>query len=853
MKILQHLPAALILLASLNSYSQKSRQADSIKVAAYPQYNQVSGLHKALYGKNYRDIWAIPVKMKVFHLSKEKGGLAITELGGGNQTRSLRLKDSAGNQWALRTVQKYPARALPAYLKGTIVQDVLQDEVSTSHPYAALTVPPMAEALGIPHSNPQIVYVPDDPGLGKYRKEFANQVFLFEEHEPPLGAKTIKTEKLQDKLQEDHDNRADQKLLLRARLLDMIIGDWDRHGDQWRWQKLKDSLGDNFIPVPRDRDKVFYTTSGLFPSFAAKGKPQLQPFRDHIKNPGKWNYNARFFDLYFLNSLSEQDWIEQVNYVKAHLTDQVITNAIKLLPRDIYAVSGPQLTKTVIARRNNIQEDALQYYRFLSKNVDITASDKKEQFIIDEQTDGNITVTIRKLKKDSTGSVIFQRTFDKAVTHEIRLYGMGGKDAFIVTGSTPSKIKVRMIGGDDEDSFQVDNNLHNRGRLYVYDRSDQKNNLPSSSSAHILTSTDTTVNEYNKEAFKYDRSSPYVSLGYNTEDGVRILGGYVIEKQGFRKEPYAYRQEFQVGYTLSRQSFIFNYKGDFKKIWGDNDLGVNIISRGPRNVNNFFGLGNQVEFDNTGKHVFNYYRNRYDYSVADIRLYHQYNKWQLSWGVTSEYYNSSAANNQNLFFGEYNQTHPELNLFATKIYAGLVGGLVYDSRNSAKYPTSGVEWKTNITGLTGVNLSNHTNGQILSTFNFYWNPDRDSILVIANRTGAGHYAGKGEFFQQMNLGGPLSLQGYHTSRFIGNTIVFNNLELRLKLFDLHSYLLPSTWGLIAFNDAGRVWLPGEISHTWHDSYGGGFYLIPYKAFLLSAVMGVSPDGPLLYLSSGFRF
>jgi len=162
-------------------------------------------------------------------------------------------------------------------------------------------------------------------------------------------------------------------------------------------------------------------------------------------------------------------------------------------------------------------------------------------------------------------------------------------------------------------------------------------------------------------------------------------------------------------------------------------------------------------------------------------------------------------------------------------------------------------WKNTLTGLKGLNIGDHTNGELLSVFSFYLNPGRDSILVIANRTGAGHFSGKGEFFQMMNLGGPLSLQGFHTSRFIGNSIVFNDLEVRLKLFDFNNYLLAGKLGMIVFNDTGRVWLPGESSNMVHDSYGGGLFISPYNKFILSAVIGHSPDGSLLYLASGFRF
>ena len=56
------------------------------------------------------------------------------------------VKDASGKQWVLRTIQKYPERGLPPTLRPTIAKDILQDQVSASHPYAALVVPPLAEA-----------------------------------------------------------------------------------------------------------------------------------------------------------------------------------------------------------------------------------------------------------------------------------------------------------------------------------------------------------------------------------------------------------------------------------------------------------------------------------------------------------------------------------------------------------------------------------------------------------------------------------------------------------------------------------------------------------------------------------
>ncbi|HEY9197062.1 MAG TPA: hypothetical protein VIM77_12385, partial [Mucilaginibacter sp.] len=138
-------------------------KGDSIKLAIEPEYNKVSNTHRFFLGENYRRLWAAPVTIRIFHLSAEKGGLTILQRGGGLQTKSLRLQDPTGQQWVLRTIQKYPEKGLPPDLRPTVAKDILQDQVSAAHPFSALTVPPLAAALGIPHSNPEIVYVPDDP------------------------------------------------------------------------------------------------------------------------------------------------------------------------------------------------------------------------------------------------------------------------------------------------------------------------------------------------------------------------------------------------------------------------------------------------------------------------------------------------------------------------------------------------------------------------------------------------------------------------------------------------------------------------------------------------------------------
>ena len=845
----------IFLSASFYTHAQSIKN-DSITIAVAPEYDKVSKLHRVLFGENYRKLWAVPVKIRVFHLQKEKGGLTILQTGGGMQTKSLRLRDPSGQEWVLRTVQKYPERKLPQNLRKTVAKDILQDQISTANPFAALTVPPMAEALHILHSNPEIVYVPDDPAFGKYRKDYANAVFLFEEREPLESDKTDNTTKVQAKLKDDNDVRFDDKMALRARLLDMIIGDWDRHDDQWRWDKEKKGKSTLYTPIPRDRDQVYYKTSGVFPWIVSHQwlKAKFQPFNDKIRDIKAWNLNGQYFDRYFLNQLSEADWKEQIAYVQTHLTNQVIENAFKRLPADIYKLSAPQLISTVKARRDNMASQGIEYYKFLSQIVEIPMSDKKENFDIREETNGQIKVTINKItKEDSIAQVVYTRSFDPGVTKEIRLYGFDGKDVFKVTGDGKSPIKVRMIGGGGVDTFTIANTVKNKGRLYIYDRSDKKNILPEKSAAKLRLSIDTAVNNYVKDNYRFDRFEPIILGHYNNDYGLSLVAGFSYTKHGFQKEPYAYRHELLVDYSLVRHSYLITYEGEFKKAIGNNDLSININSRAPNSVNNFFGIGNESQFIDKGNREIEYYRNRYDLINADIKLTHTYGSFKVNGGLAAQYYTGAQDKNRRKFLNAYNSDNPQEGVFAHQYYAGLVAGTDLDTRDNRNRPTKGIYWHTTVKGLQQIGNGDDRFGQIISEFNFYLNPGKDSVFTISNRTGAGTTLGNAAFYQQLKLGGLHTLRGFHTWRFTGKTMAYNDLELRLKVLDFNSYLFPGSVGVLGFNDIGRVWSPNESSSQWHDGYGFGVYLIPADLISIQFAKGYSKEGSISYLSIGYNF
>lgn len=369
------------------SSTAQARQADSVVACASKRYSVPSVTQKVFIGSNYRALWALPVKMKVFHMKEEKGGFTIAELGGGMQTKNLHLKDKNGKEWALRSVDKTVDKAMQAEgIKIGIVKNVAQDMISAANPYGALTVPPMAQALGVVTPSPELFFVPDDPAFGKYRSMFANTVCLLEERKPVVRSsdKVLSTEDLRKQMKKHPgDVMIDEKALLQARLLDMLIGDWDRHDSQWLWAYPK---GDkkHIYPIPHDHDQAFFNSDGMLVKM-------VTPFTmKHIVGYGmdskrikKLNRKEWKFDRLFLKDLTEEDWRSGIQTFQSRLTDGVLYEAVHRLPPEVYHRYGDDLLERLKNRRNTMSEYAMDYYHFLIKEIPIPP--------IDESTDNKKT------------------------------------------------------------------------------------------------------------------------------------------------------------------------------------------------------------------------------------------------------------------------------------------------------------------------------------------------------------------------------------------------------------------------------------------------------------------------------
>src|SRR5258706_10180290 len=259
----------LLIACTITKSAQLSDTA--IMTAAGPEYKR-SSFYQSLWGHNYRKEWIAPLQFPILMLDTTYGGLTPYKEGGGHQSKSLHLKTKEEKEYAIRSVDKSLKVVIPKIFQNTFISDIVDDEISISHPYAALTVPALAEAAKIYHTNPRYVFIPQQPALDSFNKEYGNKLYLLEQRPDGdwsdadnLGSfkKFLSSETVQENIFEDNSREVDQKAFVKARLFDMFLGDWDRHEDQWKWGAIEKEKHIFYEPIPVDRDQPYSKIDGL--------------------------------------------------------------------------------------------------------------------------------------------------------------------------------------------------------------------------------------------------------------------------------------------------------------------------------------------------------------------------------------------------------------------------------------------------------------------------------------------------------------------------------------------------------------------------------------------------------------
>ncbi|MEQ8879403.1 MAG: BamA/TamA family outer membrane protein [Cyclobacteriaceae bacterium] len=838
-----------------------------------PISNQYHGFGKAHHfwlGQNYRSAWATPVEMSVFDIGTEHGGLEIVKLGGGNQTKSLRLEAKDGRQFVLRSLEKYTEKLLPDLLQSTIAGDILQDQISAANPYGAFAIPALADAAGIYHTNPKLVYVPDDPRFGKYRETFAGLPVLYEERPNDEiaeqffdgeGEDVKGTPDLIQELRDDNDEAVDQPFALRSRLFDMLIGDWDRHEDQWRWvRRDKEPQGHLWRPIPRDRDQAFFVNEGLVGWFASRRfiLPNSEGFDEYMNYPPGFNTSARFFDRTFLNGLSWEAWQQEIEFLQSQLNEEIFREAMQAWPDTIRELSAEKTVKVLEARLADMQRYARIHYLFILKEVEVVGTDKHEYFLVERLNPDQMRVTVHKRKKDGElEQVIYRRKFLATETNEIRLYGLGGEDVFEFKGVNAGKIRVRVIGGDDDDLVDASSVDGSGKRVLVYDTKDTK--LEGDRSVKSKLSDKPGVNFYNRTAFEYDKFIPLLNIQFNRDDGLFLGAGFIYTKEGWRKDPFEQKHQLTGNAALATGAVNLNYSGIFTDVVGSWDLVADLSLQQPYSVSNFFGFGNESDFDFDGEGIaaafddpIDFYRVRYNRSNTFLGLgkslgvsgNFEFGVQHLSFGL------DEAASNK--FIGDPASGVDAATLDDSYHFLGFKAELNLDTRDNTFIPSKGVTSDLSFRRYYGMNDDSENFTRMSGSFGIYVPLYPPKKIVIASQVGVEHLIGDATFYNTASIG-QQQVRGYRRNRFVGNTSFYNATDIRIHLINVKTYFLPMGIGIVGFHDVGRVWYNGESSDAWHRSQGFGVWLAPLNRVLATFHLAFSEEETLPLVTVGYQF
>ncbi|HEY0896486.1 MAG TPA: hypothetical protein VGE15_08055, partial [Sphingobacteriaceae bacterium] len=716
-------------------------------------------------------------------------------------------------------------------------------------------VPGMARAVGVFNVSPQLVYMPHSRILGPYLDEVGGKLGTIEARPDEdvsdfkifgNANNAVSTRKLYEELREDNDHMVDQEMFLRARLFDILIGDWDRHEDQWRWAEFKTEDGKLYKPIARDRDQAFPKYDGVIPKLMKVVIPDLQSFEKDFGDIAMLSIAARNLDRNLLNKLTARQWVTVATDVQQKLTDEVIEKSVRQMPEEAFDRSGREIIEKLKARRSQLVEAAKSYYQVLAREVTIAGSDKREFFLVN-RLDSATRVRVFKInKKDKIDTLLFDRTFFSGETDEINLFALDGKDSVRVEGRSGKDILVRVVGGAGEDAIHTDPGT---GRIVIFDNITDKNQINNEGSAKLRLSRLAWVNEYNVNSFQYDKAGPGPNADYNSDDGIFLGAGYTWRHYGFRKDPYAFQQKVSFLYAPRTNAHSVRYAGNFYSAFGyRQDLVLRINYNGPQYTFSYYGLGNSTM--NVGDDA-DFYRVRtrnFSFNTFYQKRFTQ--AFKAGIGPGYEYYRTEKPENRFVSSPEF----PQRNQIEDPSYYGTIRTFAnVDFVDSPTFPTSGVRWLTQADYFRELSSDPENFLQLRSKLSFYLTPNLTFPVTFALQVGGAKNFGDYKFFQANSLGGNTFLRGYRNNRFAGTSYLFQNSELRFRVHNFRNYIFTGNLGLFGFFDAGRVYSGEPENNTWHTGLGPGLWVNFYNKFMFSTAYGISGEGKYFTLKTGITF
>jgi len=831
---------------------------------------QKSGFYKWLWGKRYRDTYSTKISAKSVLLDTLMGGMTVVRKGGGTQSNSLRLADSTGKEYVMRGLRKnalnyiqsvgFKEQYVKDQLDETLTENLVLDVFTGSHPFAPFVIDDLSKSLDILHTTPRLYYVPKQKTFNQYTDTFGDQLYMIEEHPGDnhgelknfaFSDKLIGTDKMLRKLRSDEDFIIDQKAYIRARLFDMLIGDWDRHADQWRWATTKMNGKTIYQPVPRDRDQAF-SKMGDGTLFAIgrvliPTAKMLQSYDGDLKNEKWFNMEPYPLDVTLTSESDISVWESQAQYIQTHLNDSIIDAAFLDFPKELQNNTINTIKQHLKSRREKLLDIAKNYYKIVSNTTVVLGTDKDDWFDIERLSNGKTKIIGYRIKKGKKADIIFERTFTDSETKNIWLYALDDKDVIQVFGTGNASIKIYLVGGQNNDTYNIENGKN----IFVYDYK-SKNNTFKTNQRRIKLTDDYDINTFNVNKPKYNALASTPIIGYNPDDGIKLGLHGIYTVNGFKRNPFSQQHSIYGAYYFATNGFDLNYKGEFAQIFSNLNLGIEATLTSPNYSVNFFGFGNQTNNPNyENDNIYNLSYNRVKLSTLKIApsLIKRGDLGSLT-SLKLSFETIEVEQSRNRFINSYYNSHLIEN---RNSFLGIEFSYEYKNKDYKAFPTLGMAF--DITAGYKTNIDNSRDfGYIVPSFGMDYKLSSNGRLVFATKLKAHLTLGDDfEFYQAASLGASDGLRGYRNQRFTGKNAYYQLSDIRYLFGKMRTSILPVNFALYGGFDYGRVWVADESSTQWHNSYGGGLMIIGAETITANLSLFKGKENPRFAFGLGLSF
>ncbi|MFP2995735.1 metallophosphoesterase [Spongiivirga sp. MCCC 1A20706] len=839
----------------------------SVSASIYTEEEVTKGrFFKGMWGERYRKYYGTKVNAPTVLLDTLFGGLTPIRKGGGHQSKSLRLEDKDGREYVMRALRKSALQYLQAvafkdqYIQGqfenTYTEKLLLDVFTGSHPYAPFVIGKLADEVEVFHTNPTLYFVPKQAALNEYNNEFGDELYMIEERAASgHGDKSsfgnsdelISTDELFENLRKDEKYKIDEESYIRARLFDMVIGDWDRHEDQWRWAEFKEDNHIVYRPVPRDRDQAFSIMSdGFLLGLGVKIIPTIRlltSYDEKLKSTKWFNVEPYPLDMALIDSSDKSVWDAQVQAIKNGLTDEVIHDAFRQMPEEVQDQTITEIKLKLKGRLRNLQKISDEYYKHMNRFTVVKGTDKDDWFDIEALQNGNIKVTAFRIKKGKKATKFHERIYKKADTKEIWIYGLDDDDHFEVLKGWKSKIKVRLIGGQNKDTYV----LNGDGRTHVYDFISKKSEIiGNKANIHLTNDYETNVYDYKKLKNNINQLIPVI--GFNPDDGFKIGVNNKFIYNGFARNPFTQQHTLRANYFFATSGFSLAYEGEFAKVFGKWNFMIEGLFTSSNYAINFFGFGNETE-NNDDELGLNFNRVRLSTSRFAPSLV-----WRGELGakfqVGVSYENVEVEQTEDRFINQFLNTTGEI----SKNFFGTDAKYTFNNADNIAFPTLGMGAELHGGFKVNADDTRRAFAYLIPSLSFDHKLVPSGAVVLATKIKSHLTFGDDfEFYQAASIGANDGPRGYRNQRFTGKSSFYQNTDLRINIKKIKSGLVPLNLGLYAGFDYGKVWIPGEVRTPFNTAAGGGIFINAVNMLTANVSFFGSDDGGRFAFRFGFGF